>query len=158
MKKLRSFLGYSAAAVTVAFALATPLYLMGFFERTIGNSGVRVDPHYTGGAVVRTIERQGYRIAVYETVTQHSPLERAGPFVQLSFTPADRLPAHVSEEVDVDGDGSSDLLVSFDPATLEGTITPHTARFRAVRVKGVRSFSELIARVDNAVLVRAPLK
>jgi hypothetical protein len=158
MKKMRSILGNAGAWVTIALAVLTPFLLYGWFERAVGSAGLRIDPEYTGGEIARVIQRDGYRIEVYRPLARRSPLQEIDPFVQMTWRPADRLPARVSDEVDVDGDGVPDLLVSFDPKTLQGAVTPRDGRFRAMRGSGVTSFSELIARVNDGIVVRAPLR
>ncbi len=157
MRKLRSALGNTGATLALAAAILTPFLLLGWFQRAIGSSGLRIHPAYSGGEVARVIERSGYRIEVGRPVRRSSPLQRIGPFVQLAWRPAARLPAHVSDEVDVDGDGAPDVLVSFDPAKLEVEVAPRNPRFQAMRSAGVKSFSALIARVNDAIVVRAPL-
>ncbi|MBZ5585074.1 MAG: hypothetical protein LAQ30_23260 [Acidobacteriia bacterium] len=157
MRKLRSLLGNTGAVLTLAAALLTPFLLLGWFQRAIGSAGLRVHPEYSGGEIARVVERGDYRIEVFRPVPRSSPLQRIGPFVQMAWKPAARLPARVSDEVDVDGDGAPDLLVSFDPARLEVAVAPRNARFQAMRSAGVTSFSALIARVGDAIVVRAPL-
>jgi hypothetical protein len=76
----------------------------------------------------------------------------------MTWTPAAKLPARVSEEVDLDGDGTPDLKVSFDTASLRLDVAPLHAGYRGVHVKGAISFSELIARVNDGIVVRVPLE
>jgi hypothetical protein len=82
--------------------------------------------------------------------------------VQLSFTPALALPAHVSEKIDVDGDGRPDLRAVFDVPKASGDlrmdIVPLNGRFQGVKGAGRESFSRLIARVNDPIVVRAPLR
>jgi len=89
-------------------------------------------------------------------------LQTEKPFVQLDWSPVSALPAHVSDLVDVDGDGQADLRVTFnvpkDPKTsLRVDVEPLNPRFEAMRNTGKERFSRLIVRVDNSVLVRVPL-
>ena len=119
---------------------------------------LRIDPQYSGGEVARVIQREGYQIVVRRPVARRSPLQRVDPFVQMTWTPVAKLPARVSEEVDLDGDGTPDLEVAFDTASLRLEATPLHAGYRAVHVQGVVSFSELIARVNDGIVVRVPLQ
>lgn len=157
MKRLRSILGNSGAVATLVFAVLIPFLLVGWFEKGIGRAGLRIDPVYSGGEISRVIQREGYRIVVNRPVPRRSPLQRIGPFVQLTWTPAGRLPARVSDEVDVDGDGAPDVRVSFDSVKLEVDVTPLNGRYRAMHTTGVTSFSALIARVKDGIVVRVPL-
>lgn len=157
MKRLRSILGTAGAVATLALAALTPFLLMGRFQNAIGGWHLRIDPEYSGGEVSHVIQREGYRIVVNHPVPRRSPLQRVDPFVQISWTPANRLPVRVSEEVDVDGDGTPDVLVSFDSQKLVVDVTPLNARYRAMHSQGVTSFSTLIARVKGGITVRIPL-
>jgi len=162
MTRLKSILGYTAAALTVAATMLTPFLLMNFFTRGVAATGLRIDPVYTGGEVVREIARDGYRVRVHRAVYPGTPLQRIEPFVQLDWTPAAALPAQVSEEVDLDGDGQADLRARFsvprDPnAELRVDVEPLGPRVKALRGVGKESFHAMIARVGEAVVVRVPL-
>lgn len=65
------------------------------------------------------------------------------------------------EEIDVDGDGRPDLVASFDVprdprAGLRLSVQPLDSRFQALKGIGKESFSELIARVNDTIVVRVP--
>jgi len=157
VKKLRSILGNSGAVLTLALAVLAPFLLFGWFQAAIGAAHLRIDPTYSGGEVSHVIERQGYRIVVNRPVPRRSPLQRIGPLVQLAWTPAASLPAHLSEEVDLDGDGTPDVRVAIDTQKLVVDVTPLNARYRPMHSQGVTSFSALIARVKDGIVVRIPL-
>jgi hypothetical protein len=160
--RLRSILGYSGAVLTLVVALLTPFLLYGWFQKAIGAAGLRIHPVYSGGDVSRVIQRDGYSIQVNRPVLRQTPLERVDSFVQITWTPAGHLPPRVSDEVDLDRDGKSDLLVQFevpqDPALkLAVDVKPLGGRIKAMHVDGVESFSALIARVKDGIVVRVPL-
>jgi hypothetical protein len=162
MTRLKSILGYTAAALTVAATMLTPFLLMNFFTRGVAATGLRIDPVYTGGDVVREIARSGYRVRVHRAVYPKTSLQRIEAFVQLDWTPAAALPPQVSEEVDLDGDGHPDLRARFsvprDPnAELRVDIDPLSPRVKPLRGAGKESFHAMIARVGEAVVVRVPL-
>jgi len=154
-------LGYTAAGMTVLAAVLTPFLLMGLFTKGFTKLGLHVDEMYSGGPTVRTIQDDGYTVTIHQAVYPHL-LQTEKPFVQLDWKPADALPAHVSEAVDVDGDGQPDVRVSFevpkDPKTpLRVDVDALNPRYQAMRNVGKQKFSELIVRVDDAILVRVPL-
>ena len=159
--KLRAILGYTAAVLTMVAALLTPFVLYGSIAKGVAALGLHVDEIYSGRPKIRTIQQGAYTIDVHRTVTPHM-LQRENPFVQLDWTPASALPAHVSDLVDVDGDGQPDLRVSFylpkdSKANLHVDVEPLSPRFEAVKNAGKEKYSRLIARVDNSILVRVPL-
>jgi len=106
-------LGYTAAGVTLLMALLVPFILWGTFTKAFAGLGLHVDEVYSGGPEVRTIQLAGYSIDVHRPVFPHM-MQSEKPFVQLDWRPANALPEHISDLVDVDGDGRADLRVEFD--------------------------------------------
>jgi len=159
--KPRAKLGYTAAGVTVFAALLVPFLLFGVFTKGFAALGLRVDEVYSGGPKVRTVQTGAYSIDIHRPVFPHL-LQTEKPFVQLDWKPVSALPLHVSDLVDVDGDGQPDIRVSFDvpqdPKTpLRVSVEPLNPRYEAMRNVGKEKFSRLIVRVDDAILVRVPL-
>lgn len=158
---LRAKLGYFGAALTLVAALLVPFLLYGAISKGVASLGLHVDEIYSGGPKVRTIQQGAYTIEVHRVVTPQM-LQRERPFVQMDWEPVSALPAHVSDVVDIDGDGQPDLRVSFDvpqnpKANLNVSVEPLNSRFEAMKSAGKESYSKLIVRVDDAILVRVPL-
>jgi hypothetical protein len=160
-KRIIAVLAYVGAALTLVIAICVPFYLFGAFTNAVAHAGLHVDATYSGGTVARTIGRNGYQIAVYQPVWPRA-MQRIEPFVQIVFKPADALPARVSEEIDLDGDGQPDVRVSFvvpdDPhAPLSGDVKALNGKYQSLDRAGGDSYSRLLVRVDNQVIVRVPL-
>jgi len=160
-KRIVAVLAYVGAALTLVIAICVPFFLYGVFTKAVAHAGLHVDATYSGGTVARTIERNGYEIAVYQPVWPRA-LQRIEPFVQIVFKPAAALPSRVSEEIDLDGDGQPDVRVSFDvPADphgpLRGDVTALNSKYVSLANVGGESYSRLVVRVDNQVIVRVPL-
>lgn len=163
MKRLTSILGYTAAALTIVAAVLTPFLLISLFTRGVAATGVRIDPAYSGGEPQRTVNKGRYRVIVNRPVLRRSPLSHADAFVQLTWTPASALPSRVSDEIDLDGGGAADLRATFDvprdqKAELRVDVTPLTSRVQPMTRVGKQSFSCLIARVRNSIVLRVPLR
>jgi len=158
MTKLKSILGYSGAILTVALALVTPFVLLGWFTQGIGAMGLRIHPSYSGGEVSHTIQRQGYRILVYRRVGRTTPWQRVDPFVQARWTPGTALPATLSDDLDLNGDGKPDVHIVLDTVRMVVDAAPLGAGWRPLHSRGVTSFSALIARVDGDIVVRLPVE
>jgi len=158
---VRAKFGYTAAGMTVCVALLVPFVLMGAFTKGIAGLGLHVDEMYSGGPKVRTIQAAGYTIDIHRPVYPHL-LQLEKPFVQLDWKPVSALPSHVSDVVDVDGDGQPDIRVSFDvpkdaKAALRVNVEALNPRYEAMQNVGKEKFSRLIVRGDDAILVRIPL-
>jgi hypothetical protein len=163
MKRLSAILGYAVAALTIAVAVVGPLFWFGFFGRAAARTSLRIDPTYTGGEPARTIARDTYQIVIYKPVLKRTPLSATGSFVQIVWKPLSALPATVSEPLDLDGDGKPDCVVSFqvprDPqAKLRVTVKPLNNLVQPMNGVGKDSFSSLIARVNDTIVVRVPLR
>jgi hypothetical protein len=161
MKAPAAKLAYTGAGLTVFAAVLIPFFLYGVFTKGFSSLGLHVDEVYSGGPTVRTIQAAGYNIDIHRPVSPHM-FQREKPFVQLDWRPASTLPAHVSDLVDIDGDGKPDVHVSFDvpkdpKAPLRVNVEPLNRRYEAMRNVGKVKFSALIVRVDDAVLVRIPI-
>ena len=161
-KKLAANLGYAGAGVTVLAAVLAPFVLYGLFTKGFSSLGLHVDEMYSGGSTVRTIHAAGYTIDIHRQVSPHM-WQREKPFVQLDWKPASALPAHVSDLVDIDGDGTPDIRASFEvpkdaKASLHVDVEPLNPRYEPMRNVKKEKFSALIVRVDDTVLVRVPVK
>ena len=161
MKVLADKLGYTAAGLTLFAAVLAPFLLYGLFTRGFSSLGLHVDEMYSGGPKVRAIQEAGYTIDIHRQVSPHM-WQREKSFVQLDWKPASALPAHVSDVVDIDGDGKPDVQVSFDvpkdaKAPLRVDVDTLNPRYEAMRKVGRQNFSALIVRVDDAILVRVPI-
>lgn len=158
---LRAKLGYTAAALTVLATLLAPFVLYGLFSKGVAALGLHVDEVYSGGPKLRVIDNGTYSITVHRAVYPHL-LQSEKPFVELDWGPAEKLPAHVSDTVDIDGDGLSDARVSFDvprdpKAPLRVDVDSLNPHYQGMHNAGRERFSRLIVRVDNAIIVRVPL-
>ncbi|HYA61613.1 MAG TPA: hypothetical protein VED66_00315 [Candidatus Sulfotelmatobacter sp.] len=161
MKIPRAKLGYTGAGLTVFAAVLAPFVLYGMFTKGFASLGLHVDEMYSGGPKVRTVQCAGYTIDIHRQVSPHF-FQTEKPFVQLDWKPADALPPHVSEAVDIDGDGKPDVRVSFDvpkdpKAPLRVNVDSLNPHYEAMRNVGKPKYSSLIVRVDNSILVRVPV-
>ena len=162
MGRLTAVLGYTGAILTVVLMLAMPFVLFDFFTRAVARTGVQVDPVYSGGAPADTLAGDGYAIVVNHPVRSRAWLARPVPFVQMAWTPAAALPAHVSDAVDVDGDGLMDLVARFDvpadtAAALSVDVLPLGDRVGALTRASRDDLSGMIVRVAGRIIVRVPL-
>ncbi len=161
MKSLAGRLGYTGAGLTVFAAVLVPFFLYGVLSKGFASLGLHVDEMYSGGPKIRTVQASGYTIDIHRTVSPHF-FQTERPFVQLDWRPVSALPAHVSDLVDVDGDGQPDVRVTFDvpqdpKAPLRVNVESLNPRYVAMQIVGKPKYSSLIVRVDDAILVRIPI-
>ena len=159
---LRTKLGYTAAGLTILAAILVPLQLMGMFSKGVVALGLHVDEKYSGGSKLRTVQVGAYSITIHRTVYPHM-LENESPFVQMDWKPVSALPKHVSDLVDIDGDGQPDVHVSFDvpadpKAQIHADVVALDLHYEGLRDPGREQYSRLAVRVDDAILVRVPVK
>jgi hypothetical protein len=163
MRRLTAILGYVGAALTIAAMLLAPFVLFNVFGKALVATGIHVDPVYAGGEPLCTVTKDGYRVVINRPVLPVAPLTRAQPFVQMAWEPADGLPLHIADEVDIDGDGQADLLACFDvphdlAAALYADVTPIGNKVRPLHhVSRSSGVSALIVRVNNRIVLRVPL-
>jgi hypothetical protein len=159
--RILSILAYTGAGLTLLIAVCIPFVLMGVFSNVVAHAGLHIDATYSGGTIARTIQRDGYRIMVYQPV-QPRLLERVEPFVQIVFEPADSLPARVSDEIDLDGDGRPDVRVSFSVpadagAKMRGDVTALNKGYVSLTNVSDESFSRMVVRTGDKIVVRVPV-
>ena len=159
--RILSNLAYTGAGLTLLVAVCVPFVLFNAFSNLVGHAGLHIDATYSGGTVARTIQRTGYRIVVYQPV-QPRLLERVEPFIQIVFEPADSLPARVSDDIDLDGDGRADLHVSFAVpadanAKLHCDVIALNGGYVSLQHVSDESFSRMVVRTGNKIVVRVPL-
>ena len=160
--RILSILAYTGAGFTLLIAVCVPFVLIMGFANVVAHAGLHIDATYSGGTVARTIEREGYRIEVYQPVRPRI-LDRTEPFVQIVFEPADALPAHVSEDIDLDGDGRPDVRVSFAVlgdanAKMRGDVTALNGGYVSLVDVSDQSFSRMVVRAGNKIVVRVPVR
>jgi hypothetical protein len=161
MKIPTTKLGYTMAGLTVLAAMLVPFLLMNAFSKGFTHLGLHVDEVYSGGTKARTVQANGYAIDIHHPVYPHL-WQDATPFVQIAWRPAASLPPRVSDTVDLDNDGQPDVRVTFDvpkdpKAHLRAEVEPLNGRYQRAHGIGRESFSRLIVRVDDSILVRVPL-
>jgi hypothetical protein len=167
MQRFKSILGYSAAVLTIAVAVIGPLFWFGFFERLAASSGLRIDPIYTGGepaqVLHRTSDRGSYDIVVYRPVARRAPLAAGGEFVQVVWKPVSALPQNVRKQIDFDPGGRPGFVAAFDlprdeRAPLSLDVTPLSPHVQALKSVGRDGMTRLIARVNDTIVIRVPLR
>jgi hypothetical protein len=160
MQKLLSFLGYTAAVLTIAAALLTPFLLMRVFTRAVAGTGIRINDAYSGGEPDNEIKHGDYWIIVNRPVRPSAPLQGLKPFVQVSWVPVGKLPLSIADVIDLDHDGRPDVAIRFDVPSdakkpLEAEVKALTPLTSSGQL-GRGSFSSMICRTGDRIVARLP--
>lgn len=143
MKNIKSFLGYTWAA------LGIPIFLAGFIgmdfwsDKLIEVSKVTIAPKYTGGEVINTISHENYDTSIHRTVFDGLFSDRKNGFVQIDYSPLEFLPENIEEEIDYDNDGKPDLKVLVDTENCSAKIESYSEH--VVSVEGCYKLQDAIA-------------
>jgi len=134
MKRLKSIVGYAWAILAIPIVLATFIG-MDFWARGLaGATGVIISPWFTGGEVVRTETHERYRTEIHRPVFDGLLGERDKGFVQIKWMPeSGKLPPVIEEEIDFNGDNSTDFFISLNTRTNEASLRPESSRVIALR-------------------------
>ncbi|MGB7539403.1 MAG: hypothetical protein WBM17_12765 [Anaerolineales bacterium] len=123
MATIKSFLGYLGAGFAAPLILVTFIGMEGWVQ-TIADTGVRISPWITGDAPAYTLPHDGYQTVVHQPVFMGLLWETRDGFVQVDWTPREKAPAAIDEEIDYDRDGRADFRVQWNTQTGEITLTP----------------------------------
>ena len=164
MKRMILFFGYGAAALTVLFAVLLPIKVLPLFLSAVTALDLKIAPWISGGETAFSIDRGSYQIKVYRPVFPALIGEGSEGFVQLVWQPRSALPARVQEEIDLNGDGTVDGVISFsnppgdqEPPVL--SVDPRSPWILPVQnVKTESLGGVLIEKVRDAIFVRIPIR
>ena len=127
MKKIKSFIGYIWAAAAIIIALAT-FFGQSYLSRTLASAtGVTVNPWYSGGEVIKTIDHGNYKTTMHRPVFDYLIGETKEGFIQINWEPATSLPQIISEGFDYNNDGKEDFVVALNTTTGEATLTKNNS-------------------------------
>ena len=122
MKKLKSFLGYTWAAAAIIIAVATFIG-SNYFSKTLASAtGVTVNPRFSGGEIIKTIDHKNYKTDIHRPVFDALIGQKKEGFIQINWEPAVGLPQVISEGFDYNNDGKEDFVVTLNTSTGETTL------------------------------------
>lgn len=124
MQHILKIAGYAWAVACVAAVLAVFIGNDYFEAKLASATGVTVSPRYSGGEIVRSIDRGAYRTVIHRPVYDGLIGERKDGFIQIEWQPVTALPPVIEDSIDVTGDGKEDFSFRLDTAAGKGTLTP----------------------------------
>lgn len=130
MKTLKSILGYLWAAPAVLIVLAA-FAGNGYFSRQLAAAtDIKVNPRFTGGEIVKTIDHGAYRMDLHRPVFDGLLGARSSGFIQIDWHPAAGMPQRVQEKIDYNNDGREDFQLVLDTRTGKAGINPYSPTVR----------------------------
>ena len=132
MNKLKGFLGYTWAFLSIFTILATFVGYDSFPRKLASATGITVSPRFTGGEIVRTIDHGAYKTHIHRPVFDGLIGEREKGFIQLNWEPFVGLPPVIQEKIDYDGDHREDFLLTLDTKTGGTSLTTFDTRVRSI--------------------------
>jgi hypothetical protein len=127
MKKWKTILGYTWAALAIIIAPVTYIGGSAISRALASVTGVIVSPRYSGGEIIRSIDHDTYATAVHRPVFDALVGQTKTGFIQINWSPAAGLPSVVTETVDFNGDGKADFTIVLNTKTGEATLTDKAA-------------------------------
>jgi hypothetical protein len=140
MVKVKAFLGYIAAVLTLFVVLATFIGNDFFAKKFVDITSLKVSPIYTGGELCKVLPYDGYQVKIHKPVFQGLFSDRAKGFVQIDYE-GKNIPAIISQNIDFDNDGNNDFYIKYDPKN-------NTSEFKSLN-KNVVSLEGVYKVKDN---------
>jgi hypothetical protein len=119
-------MGYAWAAAAVIIALAT-FFGHNYFSSTLAiSTGVTVNPRFSGGQILKTIDHGKYKTAIHRPVFDSLIGQTKEGFIQINWEPAAGLPPIIREGFDYNQDGNDDFTITLNTTTGETMLTKNS--------------------------------
>jgi hypothetical protein len=128
MSKLKSFFAYAVAGLAIPILLLAFMGMPFWMNLLVARTGLKVSPWYTGADVVRSVDHGQYRTLIHRPVFDALIGERSNGFVQVDWEPINSVPEQITEEIDLDGDGSADFRVVLNSRSGRAFLTPYSSQ------------------------------
>ncbi|MEN6373409.1 MAG: hypothetical protein ABFD75_01340 [Smithella sp.] len=117
MKNFKSILGYTWAVAALIIAPAT-FFGLDYFSRVLAEAtGVTVNPWYTGGEIIKSIDHGSYRTLLHRPVFDSLIGQKKKGFIQINWEPAAGLPPIIREGFDFNNDHEEDFHLTLNTKT-----------------------------------------
>lgn len=143
MTRIKKFLGYTMAWLSVPIVLATFIGMNFWAQQLTSVTGVKISPWFTGGEEAKVLSRHEYQVVVHHPVFDGLIWEKKKGFIQIDWRPVATLPGKIVEEVDVSGDGQPDFKIEVEPASLRAKMLSQGSM--VVGVEGVYRLKDSVA-------------
>ena len=121
MKTIKIIAGITWAFVCLIIIIVLFPSLNPLANATSKLSFMKINPNYSGGEIVREIEKDNYSLNIHRPVFDRLIGEGKTGFVQVDWR--GQLPGIVNDTIDFDNDGKNDFVVQIDTCNAQGVIT-----------------------------------
>lgn len=122
---LKACLGYAASVLAILVSGSTFLGMNYYSHQLVSVTGLKISPWYTGGKVVKTMDRGLYKVVQHRAVFDGLIGKKAEGFVQIDFLPLNGLPDVVSEDIELNLDGKTDFHLVYDVSANSAALTSY---------------------------------
>ena len=114
MKKIRAILGYSWAILVIPIIFVALMGMDGWANMLM-STGIKVNPWFTGGEVVKEVTQKDYDLKIHRPVFDALIGQKSQGFVQLDIkNKNEKLPHKINLEIDFDNDKKLDFKIDLD--------------------------------------------
>jgi len=99
---------------------------------------MKINPRYSGGEIVREINKDDYTISIHRTVFDGLISNRKNGFIQIDWR--GKLPRVINDTIDFDNDNSKDFIVDIDTTNAKSSITALNPKVRDIEISTKTSF------------------
>lgn len=99
---------------------------------------MKINPNYTGGEIVKEIEKGNYTISIHRPVFDGLIGERKNGFVQVDWR--GKLSKTLIDTIDYNDDKSNDFIVQIDTTTAQSILNKLNSKVQGVNVSTKTSF------------------
>jgi hypothetical protein len=138
MKKIQMIAGIGWAFAGLLIIIIIFPGLTGFAKSLGHLSFMKINPNYSGGGVAFSDTVPGYVLDIRKPVFDGLLGERKKGFVQLDWR--GRIPGFISDTIDFDKDGKSDLVIVINTRESKTGIEPLDRRVESVNVSTATSY------------------
>jgi hypothetical protein len=124
MKRVKWLFGYMWTGIAIVTALVTFLGYDYFSRMFVDITGVTINPRYSGGEVIKTVDHGDYKSAMHRPVFDSLLWQSKQGFIQTNWEPAAYLPPIIHEGFDYDNDGKEDFSIVLNTVTGDVTLKP----------------------------------
>lgn len=143
MEKIKSAVGYSIAFLSVILAFATFASDGMIGKELVKRGNLVVSPNMYGGEIIKTIQKDGYRVVVRKPVFQGLFKPKKEGFIQVDFLKEENVPQIINEDIDFDDDKKIDFRIQYNTGTDHTEVTSFhpgvSTRFMGIKQKSAHT-------------------